>query len=404
MSNKIHYIYVENNEILSANLILRFIKEKKIIFIQNKSNILYSLLKTLDLDGPAVILRSSGSSKKSKLCIHPITNFNKSAESSGLWLKKQGFNLSNCFIFNTLPLNHISGFMPLWRSKVWHCQYTNIPPDLIKRAKDLLDVTLAFKNIHKKQLITSLVPTQLYRLLQERDGLKWLKMFDLIWVGGSKLTDNLFKICKNEKINLAPCYGSTETAAMVTSLKPIDFLNGYKNYGKVLEDINLKINNEGIIEIKSERIGYKLESDSKVKAFTKENGWWESGDYGELITIDNNKYLEVIGRRDNAFHSGGETIFPDIIRSRVNEFIIDQKIPIQDLMIYKTKDEMWGNRYEIIINFKNDLNPNEIKRFLNILETFSKNWPKHERPKKWRFEIDQSKFMNLSKKNWKNYI
>ena len=69
MSNKIHYIYVENNEILSANLILRFIKEKKIIFIQNKSNILYSLLKTLDLDGPAVILRSSGSSKKSKLCI-----------------------------------------------------------------------------------------------------------------------------------------------------------------------------------------------------------------------------------------------------------------------------------------------------------------------------------------------
>ncbi len=404
MSSDIHYLSVENNEILSSNLILRFIKEKKVIFIQNKSNILYSLLNPLDLDGPAVILMSSGSSMKPKLCIHPISNLDISAEASGIWLKDQGFDLSNCIIFNTLPLNHISGLMPLWRSKVWHCKYINITPDLIKSSKELIDFSLTLKNIHKKQLITSLVPTQLYRLLKEKNGKKWLKMFDLIWVGGSKLSNNLFKICKKEKINLAPCYGSTETAAMVTSLKPKEFLYGYENYGKVLKDVNLRINNEGIIEIQSERIGYELKSNSKIKTFTKSDGWWESGDYGEFTTINNNEYLNVIGRRDNAFNSGGETIFPDIIKSRVNEFIIDQEIPIQDFRIFKTKDETWGNRYELIINFSNNLKQNDIEKFLNQLKTFSKNWPRHERPKKWRVEIDKSKLTNSSKVNWKNSI
>ena len=191
---------------------------------------------------------------------------------------------------------------------------------------------------------------------------------------------------------------------MVTSLKPLEFLNGYKNYGRMLKDIKLRINNEGIIEVKSERIGYALESGSKIKHFTNNNGWWESGDYGKLITIDNHKYLKVIGRKDNAFQSGGETIFPDSIKSRINEFIFDKKIPIKDFIICKTEDEIWGNRFEILLNFKNDINQKEIKKFINLLEGFSKNWPSHERPAKWILENDKSKFINLNENSWKSKI
>ena len=404
MSSDIHYLSVENNEILSSNLILRFIKEKKIIFIHKKSNKFNRLLNNLEIDGPAVILKSSGSINASKYCLHLISSLNKSADASGIWLKEQGFNLSKCFIFNTLPLNHISGFMSLWRSQVWNSEYINISPTLIKRTKDLMDFSLSFNNIYKKTLITSLVPTQLYRLLREKDGLNWLKMFDLIWIGGAHISDDLFEICKREQINLAPCYGTTETGAMVTSLKPLEFLNGYKNYGRMLKDIKLRINNEGIIEVKSERIGYALESGSKIKHFTNNNGWWKSGDYGKLITIDNHKYLKVIGRKDNAFQSGGETIFPDSIKSRINEFIFDKKIPIKDLIICKTEDQIWGNRFDILLNFKNDINQKEIKKFINLLEGFSKNWPNHERPAKWILKNDKSKFINLSENSWKSQI
>ena len=227
-------------------------------------------------------------------------------------------------------------------------------------------------------------------------------MFDLIWVGGAHLSNNIFDICIKERLNLAPCYGTTETAAMISSLKPIEFLNGFKNYGRKLKDINIKINDKGLIQIKSDRIGFKLQSTSKIKNFKDENGWWESGDYGRLLTIEKNEYLQVMGRKDNAFQSGGETIFPDLIKSKLNEFIFDQKIPIRDLKISKTEDKLWGYKFEVIINFQSDLNKKDINKSLYLLKQFSRNWPKHERPKKWSIVIDDSKFIDSINNTWKN--
>ncbi len=404
MNNKIHYIKVKNNEIFSSNLILKLIKKNKVLFIHQESNPINEFLDNIKIDGPAVILKSSGSSKKSKICIHPIYNLNKSAESSGTWLKSQGFNLSKCIVFNTLPLNHISSLMALWRSQVWHCEYINISPHLIKNTKDLMDFSLSIRDINNKKLITSLVPTQLFRLFHTKEGLNWLKLFDLIWVGGAHISNNLFENCKKEKINLAPCYGATETAAMVTSLKPSEFLSGLKNYGTKLEDIQLRINNEGIIEISSERIGYELKSSSEIKQFSNKGGWWESGDFGKLIKINNIDYLQVLGRKDNAFQSGGETIFPDVIKIRINDFIYSKKIPIKDLLICKKEDQLWGNRFEIMLNFDDDTNQKEIKKSINELDNFSRNWPSHEKPLKWIISDDKSIFDQKSNITWKNKL
>ena len=402
MSKEINYIAVNNNEMRSSDLILRAMKENKIIFIYKNTDKYNINLKHINIYKPGVILKSSGSIKKSKLCFHPISNLNKSAKSSGIWLESQGFNLSKCIIFNTLPLNHISGLMALWRSKVWHSEYINISPNLIKNTKDLIDLSFSIKNVKDKKLITSLVPTQLIRLLKEKNGLNWLKIFDLIWVGGAHLSDELFNNCKKEKINLAPCYGTTETAAMVTSLKPSEFLEGYKNYGNILKDVKIRINNEGTIEVKTERLGYELESRKEMIKFKNQDGWWESGDYGKLIKINELYYLEVLGRKDNAFQSGGETIFPDTIKTRLKEFIFNNKLPIKDLLIQRKEDEIWGNRFDIIINFSNDINQKEIKKMIRLLDKFSKNWPIHERPMSWKIESDKFKLDKMFTNSWKN--
>ena len=400
MSNRIDYISVKNNEILSSNLILKSIKKRDIILIHKESINLNKLLIPIEIKGPAVILQSSGSSKKPKLCIHSISNLTQSAQSSGIWLKEQGFNLEECFIFNTLPLFHISGFMPLWRSQIWACDYINISPNLIKRTNDLINFSLSL-NIHKKKLITSLVPTQIFRLLQEKNGLDWLRMFDLIWVGGAIMSNNLFDTCKKEKINLAPCYGTTETAAMISSLKPEEFLEGNKSYGGILKDVQIRINKEGIIEVKTDRIGLELERSSNIKYFRNNSGWWESGDYGKLIKIKNGKYLTVIGRKDNAFQSGGETVFPDLINNRVNEFIFDKKLPIHNFTISKKEDPLWGNRFEIILNFENHLSQSDIKKSINLLNDLSKKWPNHERPTGWVIRKGNNKFIKSTRNNWK---
>ncbi len=404
MIKKIYFISVNNNEKKSSDLILKAIKEKQIIFIHNNLNINNINLTQINTNKSGVILKSSGSSKKSKLCFHPISHLIKSAKSSGIWLESQGFNLNTCMILNTLPINHISGFMALWRSQVWNSDYMNISPNLIKNTKDLIDLTLSINDIKNKNLITSLVPTQLVRLLKEKNGLKWLKIFDLIWVGGAQLSNDLFNSCRKEKINLAPCYGATETAAMVTSLKPYEFLEGYNNYGTVLKDATIRINDEGIIQIKTERIGYEIKNTKEIISFSNKDGWWESGDYGKLIKIDTSYYLEVFGRKDNAFHSGGETIFPDTIKNNLNEFILDKKLPINDLFIQKKEDEIWGNRFDVVINFANDINQKEIKKIISLLDKYTKNWPSHERPMRWEIESDKLKFDKICTNSWKNNI
>ena len=395
MKNKIHIIEVENNEKESIKKILENINDKKITYIKNKSYKTEEILETIDITGPAIILNSSGSSGKPRKCIHSLENLNSSAKASGIWLEKQGFKLQNCLIFNTLPLNHISGLMPLFRSKIWNCDYINISPKLIKKTKELLVFTNEIKK-ENQHLITSLVPTQLKRLLSEKDGINWLKIFDLIWIGGASISNETSRKCRLEKINLAPCYGSTETAAMVTSLKPKEFLEGIDNVGEILCDINLRISKKGLIQIKSERIGIELLEPSKTKNFKDKNGWWESSDLGEIQELNNSSYLKFISRIDNAFNSGGEIVFPEVIKLRLSEFISNEKIPIENFMISNIPNKEWGNKIEINIDFKKQTSKTDIEYSLKILKNFSKNWPKHERPEAWIIGKNQSNYIKKS--------
>jgi len=382
MKNKIHTIEVENNETQSVEKIIEKIRDNKIIYVKNKFYQNKDILDSITKNGPAIILNSSGSSGKPRQFFHHLNNLKLSATTSGQWLIEQGFELQNCVILNTLPLNHISGLMPIFRSQTWGCDCINISPNLIKKTRELLLCTIKFKK-DKKHLITSLVPTQLQRLLAQKDGISWLKIFDLIWVGGASISDETTEQCIKEKIKLAPCYGSTETAAMVTSLKPKEFLMGFKNVGEILPDTQIRINAQGLIEIKSARIGIEIIDSSKIENFKNKNGWWQTGDLGEINQINNSLYLNFLGRSDKAFNSGGEIVFPKVIESRLNDFIIKENIPINKFNISKVSDKLWGNKIKIIVEFGELTNHKNIENSLNLLKKFAQSWPKHEKPEKW---------------------
>ncbi len=400
MTNKINKLIVKNNEDSSRKLILEFLNQKKIIFITNKFEKINNLLDEINYEKSAIIIKSSGSKNRPKFCLHRICNLNQSAIASGNWLEEQGFILKNCLIFNTLPFYHISGLMPLWRSKIWNCSYERISPNLIKNTKDLYENTIANKLINQKNLITSLVPSQLNRLIEEKYGLEWLKLFDLIWVGGATLSTETINKCIQEKINLSPCYGATETAAMITALKPSEFLNGNSTSGELLKDIKLNINNYGLIKVKSDRIGFKIR-DKELKSFTDKSGWWESGDLGKKIRIKNKIYIEILGRGDNAFSSGGEIIFPDIIIERLKKFTVTNKLPFEKFIISKLEDKYWENRFEIIIQLKNNAEKTKIQSSLDLLKEYTEIWSKHERPLRW-VVISEKIQTEYYIENWKN--
>ena len=400
MTNKINEIIVEYNEELSSELILQYLKERKVI--QIKSNFYISNpLSHINLENPGVIINSSGSKNMPKHCYHSIANLNQSANYCGKWLEEQDFDLSNIIIFNTLPLSHISGFMPLWRSKIWECEYINISPKIIKESKYLLEQTLKIKGKSRKILITSLVPTQLYRLLLNKDGINWLNLFDLIWVGGASISKNILKKCIKEKINLSPCYGATETAAMISSLKPREFLNGNLNDGEIFKDINVRINEKNLIEIKTERIGKEVSQSSEIKDFKNIDGWWESGDIGKKFIKNNKEYLIVYGRVDNTINSGGEIVFLDLIKKRILDFINNEDLPVKNFKFEKINDLIWGEKYRILIDFKENTGNKNLFKSIKKLENFSETFQKFERPFEWivnEEEIDSDNYI----KDWKN--
>ena len=382
MKNKINEIIVEYNEELSSELILQYLKERKVIQIRSKFYI-SNPLSSKNFENPGVIINSSGSKNMPKHCYHSIANLNQSAKYCGKWLEEQDFDLSNIIIFNTLPLSHISGFMPLWRSKIWDCEYINISPKIIKESKYLLEKTLTIKGKSRKKLITSLVPTQLYRLLLNKDGINWLNLFDLIWVGGASVSKNILKKCINEKINLSPCYGATETAAMISSLKPREFLNGNLNDGEIFKDINVRINEKNIIEIKTERIGKEVSQSSEIKDFKNIDGWWESGDIGKKFIKNNKEYLIVYGRVDNTINSGGEIVFLDLIKKRILDFINNEDLPVKNFKFEKINDLIWGQRYRILIDFKENTANKNLFKSIKKLEDFSDSFQKFEKPFEW---------------------
>ena len=59
----------------------------------------------------------------------------------------------------------------------------------------------------------------------------------------------------------------------------------------------------------------------KTNTFKDKNGWWESSDLGEIQEFNDSSYLKFIRRIDNAFNSGGEIVFPEVIKLRLSKFL-----------------------------------------------------------------------------------
>ena len=65
-------------------------------------------------------------------------------------------------------------------------------------------------------------------------------------------------------------------------------------------------------------------------------------------------------------------------------------------MISNIPNKEWGNKIEIIIDFKKQASKRTIEYSLKLLKNFSRNWPKHERPENWIIGKNQSDYIEKS--------
>ena len=354
--------------------------------------------------GEGLIISSGGSIGGASLCFQSINNLTNSALSTGKWLKDQGINPKECIILNSLPLHHVSGFMPWWRHHTWKTQHHWISHSMMHEPIKLEKFSKALTNKYRRPLITSLVPTQLLSLINNHYGLKWLQSLSMIWVGGASIPIDLAKRARREAINLAPCYGATETVAMVTCLSPKDFLKGSNSVGFPLKDVEIEINNRNLLRIKTNRIAISKWQNNKLEAITDSQGWWEAGDFAQYVTLNNKKALQILGRKDAAINSGGETIFPEDIGMKLTKIISKNQIPIKYIFILGVSDKKWGERLVALIRFKEkDINRQQI---ISLLTHLIKDWQPSQKPLKW---YDCPKLSrNINEKwevnKWQNWV
>ncbi len=255
------------------------------------------------------------------------------------------FGVTTVNAVGLLPLYHVSGFMAWMRTVLtggtylpwsWKAVESGDRPALPAGSGDWF---------------LSLVPTQLQRLLGDAGAEAWLRGFRAVFVGGGPAWPELVEAGMRAGLPLAFSYGMTETAAMVTALRPEEFLAGTRGSGTALPHAKIIVEADGRIGIESASLfrGYWPE--------TREEGTWFTEDVGRL---DEQGGLHVLGRRDALIITGGEKVDPTEVETALRatgRFV--------DVAVIGVPDAQWGEA--VVACYPAEFGPDDLPAVTRLL-------------------------------------
>jgi O-succinylbenzoic acid--CoA ligase len=324
--------------------------------------------------GPAVVLGSGGSQGGRRWCLQPLAHLEASAAATGTWLRELGIEPRGSVVVNPLPWHHVSGLMPWIRSRHWGAEHHWLPAAQLRDPEALPPVPTVQGG---GAALLSLVPTQLHRLLAHPAGVSWLQAFEVIWIGGAPLAPGDRAQGRAVGLGLAPCYGSTETASMVTVLSPEAFLAGQGGCGAPLPHARVRIGANGAVEIRASSLCPGHLEGGRLHPLELAEGWWSSGDRGHL----DRSGLTLLGRLDGALHSGGETVFPEQVELQLRALADQRALPLVALVLVAQPDPEWGERLVALVRGEREGAEEGLIRHLKDL---ARTLPPAQRPRDWR--------------------
>ena len=354
--------------------------------------------------GPGLILSTGGSSGGRQLCLHPISNLDRSAHACGVWLDRLGLDPGSTLVWNPLPFQHVSGLMPWWRARQWGADHAWLTPALMKTPGLLLSHCQRHPGWRRCPMLLSLVPTQLRRLLADPNGCSFLAEMAVIWIGGAALPADLADQSRQAGLRLAPCYGATETAAMVTALSPADFLAGVCGCGRPLEGVRLRLNQQGALAVQCDRLAaVRLDDSAALRAIPDRDGWWHSGDLAELEGSPTHPLLHLRGRLDGAILSGGVTVFPSQLEERLLMDAGRAGLQLDAVLLLGLADREWGERLVALVRWSSVEVPSAA---FDGLRRLVSDWPAAERPLHWYPcpELERSSAGKWERARWKQWL
>ena len=248
------------------------------------------------------LILTSGSSGIPKAVLHSFANHLTNALGSN-----ENILLSSGDIWlASLPMYHVGGISLLFRTML--AGSSLFFPSAKYQIAQLLT----------NQPIThiSLVPPQLFRLLQDSISNSVCKNLKTVLVGGAAIPHKWLEQAHTLHIPIKSTYGCTEMASQVTT-SVVHSLKDWKSSGQVLPFREVQISQQQQIQVRGQTrfLGY-WKNGCLEMPFDAE-GWFATGDLGYL---DEQQNLHFTGRIDNQFVSGGENIHCEEIEQILKSF------------------------------------------------------------------------------------
>jgi o-succinylbenzoate---CoA ligase len=265
-----------------------------------------------DLDAPAVVVRTSGTTAEPKEVTLTYGNWLWSALGSGVALGHPPGERWLC----ALPLTHVGGLSILIRSVI---AGTTV---LLHERWDTEAVLLGLDDA----TIVSLVPTTLGRLLDA--GLREPPALRHVLLGGAPIPPALLERARAAGVPVAPTYGLTEACSQVTT-------NGVPLFCTKVE---LAPDGEILVSGPTVAGGGVLH--------TGDLGRWKDG------------RLHVVGRRADTIITGGENVSPAEV-----ERVLEQHPAVLEAAVHGRPDPEWGEAVVATVVLSADATPEELRAY-----------------------------------------
>jgi O-succinylbenzoic acid--CoA ligase len=192
---------------------------------------------------------------------------------------------------------------------------------------------------------TSLVPTQLLRLLDEPVELAALRTFDAVLLGGAATPAPLLARARSAGVRVRTTYGMSETAG------------GCVYDGRPLDGVLVRLV-DGVVELAGPMLasGYRRDPDATAAAFV--DGWFRTTDLGVLRA----GVLEVLGRADFMINTGGVKVAPSAV-----EAVLAAQPGVAEVCVVDLPSDEWGQLVAAAVVPADPLSPPEVAALLAVV-------------------------------------
>jgi len=232
-----------------------------------------------------------------------------------------------------LPAHHVAGLQVLLRSV--EAGSTPVAVDLAGGFTARAFAAATTRLDPGARHYTSLVPTQLLRLLDGADGEESLRRLDAVLVGGAALPPHLRARAAAAGVTVVATYGMSETAG------------GCVYDGQPLPCTEVALDDTGRIHLGGATVahGYLGRPDLTAAAFgTDEDGvrWFRTDDVGHT---DERARLHVDGRVDDLVTTGGLKVAPRL----VEEAVVAHVPGVREVVVVGTPHPQWGEAVSVLL-------------------------------------------------------